>query len=156
GGLAPLAFVGCVDCLAANNTIIEPENWVFRILQETVSTPEYEFLPSGNSRVVNNIVYFDDQVGVAVNVGGNTDPGSFVLANNLWYRFDDPGQSAPPGGLPVAETDGIIGEDPLLADPGNGDYQVDPTGPAAGAGVSVAELGGDMDGVCFADPPSIG
>src|SRR5690606_25269993 len=56
GGLAPLAFVGCVDCLAANNTIIEPENWVFRILQETVSTPEYEFLPSGNSRFVNNIV----------------------------------------------------------------------------------------------------
>jgi hypothetical protein len=156
GGVTPLAFVGCVDCLAANNVIASPENWVFRILQETVSTAEYEFLPAGNSRFVNNIVYFDGQVGVAVNVGPDTDAGSFTFANNLWYRFDDPGQSAPPGGLPAAESDGIIGQDPMFVDAANGDYHVDPNGPAASAGTTVPELRGDMDGVCFADPPSIG
>ncbi|MFO7563152.1 MAG: hypothetical protein R6X02_10955 [Enhygromyxa sp.] len=156
GGVTPFAFVGCVDCLAANNVIVTPGNWVTRILQETVSTNEYEFLPASNSRFVNNIVYFDGQVGTAVNVGPNTDPDSFEFANNLWYRFDDPAQSAPPGGLPVVEQDGIIGEDPLFADPDNGDYHVDPTGPAAGAGLSVIELSGDLDGLCFADPPSIG
>src|SRR5690606_22994992 len=86
GSVTPIAFVGCVDCLAANNVIDTPTKRVLRTLQETVSTNEYEFLPAGNSRFVNNIVYFDGQVGVAVNVGGNTDADSFTFANNLWYR----------------------------------------------------------------------
>ena len=56
GSPAPLAFVGCVDCLAANNTIVNPENWVMRILQETTSTAEYEFLPASGGRVERTII----------------------------------------------------------------------------------------------------
>src|SRR5690606_19139026 len=82
GGVTPFGFVGCVDCLAANNVIDSPENWIFRILQETVTNNEYEFLPVSNGRFINNIIHFDGQVGVAVNVGPNTDPDSFEIANN--------------------------------------------------------------------------
>src|SRR5690606_9202697 len=125
GGVTPFGFVGCVDCLAANNVIDSPENWIFRILQETVTTNEYEFLPVSNGRFVNNIIHFDGQVGVAVNIGPNTDPDSFEIVSNLWYRHDDPGASNPPGGLPVAEQDGIIGEDPLFVDPAADDFHID-------------------------------
>ena len=30
--MAAIAFVGCVDCAAINNTIVDPEHWVLRIL----------------------------------------------------------------------------------------------------------------------------
>ena len=155
-GVTPFAFVGCVDCLAANNVIDSPENWVFRILQETTSTAEYEFLPASNGRFVNNIVYFDGQVGTSVNVGPDTDPGSFTIATNLWYRHDDPNASDPPGGLPVMEQGGIVGQDPMFVDAGAGDFHLEARSPAVGAGTSLAELSGDFDGVCFADPPSVG
>jgi hypothetical protein len=156
GSVTPFAFVGCVDCLVANNVIDTPENWVFRILQETVSTNEYEFAPASNGRFINNVIYFDGQVGVAVNVGPDTDPGSFTIATNLWYRYDDPSASDPPGGLPVAEQGALVGVDPLFVDAAAGDFHLDPASPAALAGTSLAELSGDYDGVCFADPPSIG
>jgi hypothetical protein len=156
GGVTPFAFVGCVDCIAANNVIDSPTNWVFRILQETVSTDDYAFLPASNGRFVNNIVHFDAQVGTAVNVGANTDPDSFIIANNLWYRYDAPAQSDPPGGLPVPESDAIVGEDPRFVDIDGGNFALGRGSPAIGTGSTQAELGGDMDGVCFADPPSVG
>ena len=31
GSYAALAYVGCVGCVVANNTIIDPENWILRI-----------------------------------------------------------------------------------------------------------------------------
>lgn len=160
GGVTPFAFVGCVDCLAANNVIDTPSNWIFRILQETSSTAEYEFLPASGGRFINNIVTFDGQVSTAVNVGGGTDPDSFEITTNLWYRHDAPAQSDPPGTLPVAEQGGIIGEDPLFVDPGAGDYHLDPNSPAVGAGTWIDALdgrgGGDLDEQCWADPPSLG
>jgi hypothetical protein len=72
GSVVPLAFVGCVDCLAANNTIVDPDNWIVRILQETVSGEGYTFLPSSNGRIVNNLVHYDRSgISTHVNVGGN-------------------------------------------------------------------------------------
>ena len=94
GGETPFAFVGAVDSLAANNTIIDPENWLLRILQETVSDGTYAFLPSGNNTVVNNLFYFDrGNLSTYVNIGPNTAPGTFTFSNNLWYAHDDPAQS---------------------------------------------------------------
>lgn len=155
GGPSALAFVGCVDCLAANNTIVDPENWVFRILQESVTGGGYEFTAASGGQVVNNLVYFTaGLISTHVNVGGNTAPDTFSFTTNLWYAHDSPGQSTP--NLPVAEQGGIVGSDPLLADPGNGDYDIDAASPAAGAGSAVTNLGGDFDGACFAMPPSIG
>jgi hypothetical protein len=155
GSVAPLAFVGCVDCLATNNTILTPGNWVVRILQETVTGGGYEFLAASNGRVANNLVYYDrSAISTHVNVGANTDVASFTFQNNLWYAYDQPGNSAP--SLPVAETGGVVGSDPGFVDGPGGDYRLAPTSPAIGAGTTIAELLGDLDGTCYLPPPSIG
>ncbi len=155
GGFASLAFVGCVDCLAANNTIVDPGRWPFRILQETSSSGGYAFLPASEGRVVNNIVYFQaSALGAHVNVGAGTDPESFTFQNNLWFAHDDPGASAP--SLPVAESGGVVCQDPLFVDLGGGDPSLGGGSPAIGAGAALTELSGDRTGACFLVPPSIG
>ena len=153
-GTAGLGFVGCVDCLAANNTIIDPARWPFRILQETSSEGGYEFLPASNGRVMNNVIYYNagDVGGAHVNVGPDTAPETFTFATNLWFAYDDPGSSTP--NLPVTEQGGISGSDPMFA--GAGDYHLSPGSPALGAGSAVAELSGDNDGACYGKPPNIG
>ena len=60
--VAAFAFVGCVDSIASNNTIVNPTQWIFRILQETASSEPYIFLPCGNNRVENNLVYFNSEL----------------------------------------------------------------------------------------------
>jgi hypothetical protein len=151
GGDAPIAFVGCVECLAASNTIIDPEVWVARILQETVTAGAYEFLPASDSRFVNNLVYFSaGTLSTHVNVGPDTDPGSFEFTTNLWYAHDDPGSSTP--SLPVAETGALIGMDPGLS----GTHEISAGSPAAGAGATLGEVRSDRAGRCYGDPPSIG
>jgi hypothetical protein len=153
-GVSPIAFVGCVDCLAANNTVIDPERWVVRILQETTSTAEYAFLPASNGRFVNNLVYYSlDALSTHVNVGAETAPESFTFSNNLWYAHDAP-EASEPGALPVSETGGVYGEDPGFA--GADDWHVGPTSPAGGAGMELEEPTADLDGDCYDAPPAIG
>jgi hypothetical protein len=155
GGETPFAFVGAVDSLAANNTIVNPENWLLRILQETVSNETYEFLPSGNNIVVNNLFYFDrSNLSTYINIGPNTAPETFTFSNNLWYAHDDPAQSQPT--LPVTETDGVVGEDPLFRNFAGGDYHLQSGSPAIGQGAAVAGVVDDYDGFTYNDPPSIG
>ncbi len=151
GGDAPVAFVGCVDCLVANNTLVNPNVWVLRILQETTSRDGYDFEPARDGRFVNNLVYFA-RAGLRtfVNVGANTAPETFIFAHDLWYAHDDPGRSQPE--LPVPEIGGLVGLDPLFA----AGYVPAPESPAVGAGVSVAGVRADAAGRCYADPPSIG
>jgi hypothetical protein len=157
GGTASLAFVGCHDCLAAHNTIVDPENWILRILQETNTTDAHTFLPSGDSRFVNNLIWFSRAaISTHVNIGGGTAPETFEVATNLWYAHDDPGASNPSGDLPVQEMGSIHGEDPMLVDPANGDFRLEPGSPAAGAGTPQADTLGDLDGNCWAAAPSIG
>jgi hypothetical protein len=150
-GVTPLGFVGCVDCLAAHNTVVDPEKWLLRILQETTSQGGLTFEPSGNGDVVNNLFVFTRaRVATEVNIGPNTAPGTFTFAHNLWYARDNPGRSRPT--LPAAETGGVSGLDPLLdadAVPGAGS-------PAIGAGIAVPGVRGDLAGSCYRDPPSIG
>ncbi len=151
GSDSAIALVGCTGCLVAHNTIVDPQHWVFRVLQETASTGEYQFAPSGDNTVVDNIVVFSrGLVGVVVNVGPDTAPETFSFSNNLWYAQDAPGESDP--GLPAAETDGIVGVDPALA----ADHTIAADSPAAGAGAAVRGLRGDHRGDCWGEPPSIG
>lgn len=155
GGQCAVAYVGCVDCLVANNTIVTPHNWILRILQETTTEPPYTFLPASNGRFVNNLVYFDrSDLSTYVNVGPNTAPQTFVFENNLWYAYDNPAQSAP--SLPVAQTGAVIGQDPLFFDAGSGNYAIGAQSPASGAGLAPAGAPGDVAGVCYRTPPAIG
>jgi hypothetical protein len=155
GANASVAFVGCVECVAAHNTIVNPHNWILRILQETTTSGSYQFLPCGNNSFVNNLVYFDrSDLSTHINIGGNTAPATFTFAHNLWYAHDNPAQSTP--SLPVEETNGIYGKDPQLLNPIAGDFHIPATSPAAGAGQPSALISGDYDGRCYADSPAIG
>jgi hypothetical protein len=155
GSTSPLAFVGCVDCLAANNTIVDPTRWIVRVLQETVTTSTHMFLPAQGGQMVNNLVYFSHaSLSTHVNVGANTQAATFTFRNNLWYAHDMPAQSMP--SLPAAETAGIYGQDPRLVAPASGDYALMAGSPAAGAGTRLANVAGDAGGRCYLDPPSLG
>lgn len=156
GSVTPLAFVGTVDSLALNNTIILPETWLLRILQETVTSGDYVFLACGNNTVINNIFYFDTRniASSYINIGPDTDAGSFTFANNFWYAHNEPGQSQP--NWPVPESNPITGLDPLFAYPVNGDYHLPPGSPAIGNGITHSQTGLDYDGLPFLSPPSRG
>jgi len=151
GSDAAAAYVGCVGCVVVNNTIVNPEVWILRILQETVSSGSFVFEECRDGVFVNNLVVFNrGAMSTYVNIGPNTAPETFTFASNLWYDWNDPSLSEP--SLPVAESNGIYGEDPLLG-PG---YRIGPTSPAAGSGDSTAWTRGDVDGFCFSAPPSRG
>ncbi len=152
GGEAAVAFVGCVDCVAANNTIVDPTRWVVRILQETTSSDGYEFLPASGGRFANNLVWYSRAaLSTHVNVGPNTDAPSFRFSRNLWYAHDEPARSAP--SLTVTESGGVTGQDPRFA---SGGYTLQGGSPALGQGDPADVQGGDMDGVCYRTPPAIG
>lgn len=155
GADTPVAFVGCVDSLVANNTIVTPNTWLLRILQETVTGGGYTFLACGNNRFENNLVYFSrSELSTYVNIGGSTAPATFQFAHNLWFAYDNPALSGP--ALPAPEVNGVVGKDPMLLAPGAGIYAIDERSPATGAGRHPAAAPADLFGACYRNPPSIG
>lgn len=152
GSTAPIAYVGSVNVLVANNTFYHPGNWVVRILQETVDTDR--FLPCGDNSFINNIIWLNDDLSTEVNVGPDTAPQSFLFSNNLWYNEDQNNWSGP--NLPVAEANTILNMNPLFADAANDDFSIPMNSPAAGEGLVVNGLENDFSGNLYANPPSIG
>lgn len=111
GGMAPVAFVGVDGAAVRYNTIVRPERWVVRILQENAADG---MVPSRNGRFEHNLVVFRaDQVREVVNAGSKTESGSFTFRENLWYCDDRPDRSRP--NLPTPEQRGVYGTDPRLA-----------------------------------------
>lgn len=151
----PVAFVGTVNSLVANNTLIEPRRWILRILQETVSSGGYTFLPCGQNQFINNLAYFDrSQISTHVNIGANTDASSFEFANNLWYAFNQPNQSQP--SLPSAETNGLYAVNPRFNNAAAGDYSVATNSAAVGKGRRLPNVKADLLERCYADRPILG
>lgn len=108
GGECAAAFVGVDGVEFAGNTILFPERWIFRILQETTQPG---FVPCRNGRVTGNrIVFRRGQLRSDVNVGGGTAAETFAFAGNRWFAADRPEASRPQ--LPAAEQGGIYGQDP--------------------------------------------
>jgi hypothetical protein len=98
--MAPIAWVSADGGHVHHNTIILPDRWVLRILQET-SDPQ--FRPCHGQLFEHNVVIYDSQVQVFVNVGPRTAPETFVFRHNVWC---DTGSGRKPV-LPVAEEDGV-------------------------------------------------
>jgi hypothetical protein len=91
-----------------DNTILYPEKWIFRILQETNADG---FSPCRNVLIQNNkIVFRRSQINVEINVGGGTEPKSFRFVQNQWFAEDKPAASKP--NLPSVEQVGIYGQNP--------------------------------------------
>ena len=152
GSTAPIAYVGAVNVVVANNTFYQPENWVIRILQETVDPDR--FLPCGDNSFINNIVWLEEDLNSEVNIGPNTAPETFEFSNNLWFNADDANWAGP--NLPVPETNGLLNADPLFATPTNADFSIPANSPAAGAGLPLTAPAFDFAGNGYAIPPSIG
>lgn len=151
--VTPIAYVGSVRVSVTNNTIIDPQRWVFRILQETVDTSR--FAPCGSNTFQNNVVVFRSTISRHVNIGANTAPSSFTLRNNLWYNVDAPNSSRPQEAQ-LTEASSLYGRDPLLRGYTTGDYRPQPSSPVKGAGVATPEAVRDLTGRTYATPPSIG
>jgi hypothetical protein len=148
GSRAPIAYVGSVRVKVYNNTFYHPDNWVIRILQETT---EPGFLPCSDNEFRNNIVYLPSDL-TEVNIGPNTNPGSFIFSNNLWFNVSD-NSWAPT--LPVSDLNQVIA-DPLFENPGNENFNILPGSPAIGAGIFLTEPSLDFLQFPFKNPPSIG
>ncbi|MFZ1704964.1 MAG: T9SS type A sorting domain-containing protein [Saprospiraceae bacterium] len=134
GSWAPIAFVGCVRVHVVNNTIIFPENWVIRILQETVDPSR--FLLCGDNSFVNNIIYLNHTLSRQVNIGSNTASNTFLFQHNLWYNVANPTNSTPQ--LPVQEAGAKVGLDPLFVDANDQNFRLQPSSPAVDAGILTA------------------
>lgn len=152
GSTAPIAFVGCINSAVINNTIYLPTKWVMRILQESVDTTR--FAPCGNNDFINNIIYINNLVSVECNIGPNTDPGSFLFSNNMWYKENDPSWAGPV--LPVEDINSLNGEDPLFRDAENEDFSLFFGSLAIGAGLDLSQPVEDHIGNAFNQPRSIG
>ena len=108
GGMVPVAFVGVDGSTVRYNTIVRPQRWVVRILQENTADG---MVPSRNGRFEHNlVVYRGEQVRAAVSSGPKTQPASFKFHHNLWYCEDRPDRSRPE--CPSPESAGVYGIDP--------------------------------------------
>jgi hypothetical protein len=100
GSMAPVAWVTAKGGHVHHNTIVLPDKWVLRILQETTDP---QFKPCHSGLFEHNLIFFDARVQFFVNVGPRTAPETFVFRHNVWC--DTEGVRVP--SLPVPETDGV-------------------------------------------------
>jgi len=100
GSMAPIAWVTAKGGYVHHNTIILPEKWILRILQETKDT---RFKPCHDGIFENNLVIYDSRINVFVNVGPLTVPETFTFRNNAWHQVD--GSRRPV--LPAPEQNGL-------------------------------------------------
>ena len=110
GSMAPVAYVGCDQGLVAYNTLYRPARWAVRILQESTGDA---FAPCRKGLFRSNLVVWRrGDLAETVNIGPNTEPKTFRFEANWWFCEDAAAQSRPT--LPVAESDGVVGKDPVL------------------------------------------
>lgn len=134
GTLGPVVWSSSDGGRVHHNTIVLPEKWVMRILQEHGGA---QFLPAHDGLFEDNLIVFDDQVSVFVNVGAGTAPETFAFRHNAWYDLTGAGRLP---ALPAAESDGVYGVDPELIDFGLATMRIGSTDPRlAGIGADAYE-----------------
>lgn len=153
-GDAAIAFTGCIDCLAAHNTIIDPQGHVVRLLEEH---PDLAIGRDG--QFINNLIAFKvSETRGYITPGRNTRPETFTLGWNLWYARDRQRYMGPHHDRRLALEEGAIkGLDPKFLDPAAGDYRLAPDSPAIGRGKnSLGNAIPDYDGHVYGPSPAIG
>ncbi|MBK7233637.1 MAG: T9SS type A sorting domain-containing protein [Saprospiraceae bacterium] len=153
GSMTPIAYVGCRNVTVINNTIIRPERWIMRILQESPDTSFYQ--SSAYNYFINNIVVVNSSLSTDVNIGPNTLPSSFTFENNLWYHETNANYRPT---LPVTERNGITRRNPGFVMLNGINYGITPNSPAYQAGALTGNNLEDYFGRLFQffPGPSIG
>jgi len=149
-GSAPVAFAGCRDCVFANNTVVGPGDYAFRIVEENPTRR-----PGERGYFINNIIVFDaDALRSFVDIRKGTKPGTFMVDANLWHARDDPSFEGP--ALPLDLPPGrhaVTSRDPML----DGEMRPRAGSPAIAAGREVpGGIPGDFDRRPYGGPPSVG
>jgi len=110
GGDCATAFTGVDGAEFEGNIIVNPKNWIFRILQETRLDG---FAPCRNVVVRGNVIVFQRKsLRSEINIGDATAPETFRFERNRWFASDEPSRSRPT--LPGTVTDEVHGKDPQL------------------------------------------
>ena len=151
GSDAPIAYVGAVNVDVINNTIVRPQVWVTRILQETVDPGR--FLECGDNSFRQNLV-FQGTIRTETNIGPDTRPETFLYADNYWHNADNPSWSGP--SLPVPDPGMVLGPDPRFVDSLTHNYRLQATSSAIGLITSMEAPLEDFDGLPYAMPRSAG
>jgi hypothetical protein len=152
GSVAPVAFVGAVDCEVVNNTLYLPDKWAIRILQENT---EPGFLSCSNNSFINNIVYLNaSSSNPAINIGPNTSPESFTFSNNFWFNSDNPNWGGP--NRPVSESSAYVNIDPLINPDEDDGISISQSSPVKGKGQQRSLPGLDFRANHFSNPRSVG
>ena len=108
GSSCAAAFVGVNGAEFTGNTVLYPEKWIFRILQETTAVG---YAPCRSVLLKDNrIVFRRAQVQIEINIGADTEPQTFRFEGNHWFAEDRPQASKPL--LPSQEENGTYGVDP--------------------------------------------
>jgi hypothetical protein len=154
GSDAPIAYVGCNRVDVVNNTIVEPEVWIFRILQETVDPNR--FISCGDNSFRNNIVYVDDRLRRDYNIGSNTRPESFTFSDNMWYTHETPSWRGPDLSFAGVEPNSLIRTDPLFVNRANENFHLQRRSLAIGSGELQNETFFDFDGNRYGEPSTRG
>ena len=149
-GSAPIVFAGCDACVFANNTVLNPGDYVARIVREN---PQRDY--GGGGYFINNVIVFEARrLRDFVDVRPGTRPSTYTFGWNLWQELGKPGFQGPRyrGGLPPEQRP-VIARDPQL----DGELRPRPGSAAVAAGRDVpGGLAGDMDGRPYGQPPTIG
>ena len=140
GGQSAFAFVGAINSEVVNNTIIKPERWAIRILQENKGAG---FLPCSNNKLSNNIV-ITESVQPAINIGGDTDAASFTFSNNLWFNPKNSLWTGPQ--TPVKELNQILNKNPMLKE---NSFEPEANSPVLGRGQYLKHPESDFAGNHF-------
>lgn len=113
GGECAVTFTGADKSSCSHNTIVRPDKWILRILQEN---RDKRFVQCGDNAFSNNLIVFERaKIRTVANVGPETRAESFKFAGNHWFAADAPDQSRPD--LPATESEGICGVNPELDEP---------------------------------------
>jgi len=110
GGDCATAFTGVDGAVFAHNVVVNPNNWIFRILQETRADG---FPPCRNVVVRGNVIVFNRaRLRADINIGDGTAPETFRFERNWWFAEDEPQRSQVT--LPGKVIGESHGEDPKL------------------------------------------
>jgi len=140
-GDTAIAFTGCIECLAARNTIIDPQGHVLRLLEEH---PDRAVGRDG--RFAYNIVVFKSKMArELVGAAADSQPQAFSISSNLWYALDRESVPATTHDRRFpSDEQAVLGVDPGFVDPEAGDYRLRDGGSAAAAGLGSIQLEGGL------------